>query len=267
MPIPIFWRLILSHIGILLLSGAACFYSIVQLGALSGTARSALDTSQRMIAYQESLTEAFLSEVRYGGKYLISHTEARHDQLLQFKRDFINYLEVLKRLWRSETTSLSEIERLHLQYHELFDREVAYVRGNQNYAQSRYQQERNKIVESTLSEIDLLKVQLRTRLKNELESIEQGARTARKIAVTTTLIVLILGSVISLMVSRSMDDAVTRSAPLIGDPRSDTQSIVRSSFAERVQRLILRRACHLTAFTETLIAVRSRRSVNSKKVH
>ena len=61
MTISIFWRLVLSHVGILLLSGAACFYSIMQLGALSGAARSALDTHQQTIAYQEGLTEAFLS--------------------------------------------------------------------------------------------------------------------------------------------------------------------------------------------------------------
>ena len=111
MTISIFWRLVLSHVGILLLSGAASFYSIMQLGALSGAARSALDVHQQMIAYQEGLTEAFLSEVRYGGKYLIGHSEAQHDQLLQFKREFVNYLEVLKRLGQSESSSLSAIER------------------------------------------------------------------------------------------------------------------------------------------------------------
>jgi CHASE3 domain sensor protein len=207
MRIPVFWRLILSHLGILLLSGAACLYSIVQLGSLSESARAALDGNHRMIAYEEVLADTFLSEVRYSGKYLITHTESRYDQLRQFKKDFIDYLELLKRLGQSESISpsLSEIERLHAQYHELFDREVEYIRAGQIYAQSRFQQERDKIVERTLNELDLLKAQLRTKLQQKIASIEQGARTARRIAIATTLVVLFLGTLLSMKVSRSIE--------------------------------------------------------------
>jgi hypothetical protein len=237
----------------------------MQLGILSGAARSALDTNHRMIAYQEGLTEAFLSEVRYGGKYLISHTEARHDQLLQFKREFVNYLELLKRLGQPESSSLSAIERLHDQYHELFDREVTYIRANQTYAQSRYQQERDKIVESTVGELDLLKTQLRTRLQTKLESIDQAARTARKISIATTLVVLIVGILISLTVSRNMDGSVSQgpTAPA-GVPWIDATSVERTSLAERVWKRLMRQAHHLSALSESFMAARSRRSVRSK---
>jgi CHASE3 domain sensor protein len=242
MTISIFWRLVLSHVGILLLSGAACFYSIMQLGALSGAARSVLDTHQQMIAYQEGLTEAFLSEVRYGGKYLISRSEARYDQLLQFKREFVNYLEILKRLGQPESGSLSTIERLHDQYHELFDREVTYVRANQNYAQSRYQQERDKLVESTTGELDLLKAQLRAGLKNKLENLDQAARTAREIASVTTLLVLILGILISLMVSRTMEASVSEpvAAAVSSASSLDAGSGERPRLTERMQQRLMR---------------------------
>ena len=242
--ISIFWRLVLSHVGILLLSGAACFYSIMQLGALSGAARSALDTHQRMIAYQEGLTEAFLSEVRYGGKYLIDHSNVRYDQLLQFKREFVNYLEILKRFGQPESSSLSTIERLHDQYHELFDREVTYVRANQNYAQSRYQQERDKLVESTLGELDHLKTQLREGLKNKLENLDQAARTAREIASVSTLVVLILGILISLTVSRTMEASVIRPAapPDSSASSLDATSVEHPSLTERVQQWVMRQA-------------------------
>jgi hypothetical protein len=211
MRIPIFWRLVLSHLGILSLSGAACLYSITQLGSVSGSARTALVTSQQMTAYKEALIDTFLSQVRYGGKYLITHTEGRRDQLLQFKKDFVDYLDRLKRLEQSESigASLSHIERLHEQYHELFDREAAYIRANQNYAQTRYQQERDKTVENTLEEFDVLKAQLRASQQERLASIERGARTARRIAIITTLVVLIFGALFSLKVSRSLDASLS----------------------------------------------------------
>ena len=215
MAIPIFWRLILSHTGVLLLSGASCLYSIVQLGSLSGTARSALDTNRLTIGYHEALTDAFLSQIRYGGKYLITHTEGRHEQSRQFKKEFVHYLNMLKDLERSESTraSLARIERSHQQYHELFDRETAYIRANQNYAQTRYQQEREKIVEGTLNELDGLKAQLRTKLQQKLESIDSAARTARRIAIVTSLVVLILGTILALKVSRAIGATGSLPAP------------------------------------------------------
>ena len=204
MSLPIFWRLFFSHLGILLLSGAACMYSIVQLGSLSGTARSALDNNHRIIDYQEALTDAFLSQIRYGGKYLITHVEARHEQMRQFEKDFNKYLELLKSLGQSEqiTRSVSKIARFHQQYHELFDREVEYIRTKQNYAQSRFSQERDKIIESVISELDGLQAHLRAKLQEKLESIESGARASRRIAILTTLVVLILGTLLSLKVSK-----------------------------------------------------------------
>jgi CHASE3 domain sensor protein len=206
MQIPIFWRLILGTLGILLLSIAACLYSIIQLGTLSRTARAALDGDHRMIGYQEALTDAFLSEVRYGGKYIIMHTEDRHEQLRQFKNDFARYLEELKSLTQSEEVAnrLSRVEQLHRQYHELFDREAAYIRAKQAYAQSRYQQERDKVFESALSELERLKALLQKQLQDKLESIDRAAKTAQTVAIITTLIVALLGTLFSLKISKSI---------------------------------------------------------------
>jgi CHASE3 domain sensor protein len=196
----------LGNAAILILSVIACLYSIVQLSTLSGNARAALDGDHRMIGYQEALTDAFLSQVRYGGKYIITHTEDRHEQLHQFKNDFVRYMAELKSLAHSEeiVTSLSRIEQLHRQYHELFDREVEYIRAKHNYAQSRYQQERDKVLESTLSELQHLKMLLQTNLRDKLEGMDQAARTARQIAIVMTLIVMLLGTWFSFRISKSI---------------------------------------------------------------
>jgi hypothetical protein len=203
--IPIFWRLILGNAGILFLSVVACLYSIVQLGALSGTARAALDIDHRMIGYQEALTDSFLSEVRYGGKYIFTHAEDRHEQLGQFKNDFARYLMELKTLTNSEAVanSLSRVEQFHRQYHELFDREVGYIRAKQTYAQSRYQQERDKVFESAMNELERLKILLQTNLHDKLQGIDRAARTARQIAITMMLTVMLLGTWFSFRISKS----------------------------------------------------------------
>jgi CHASE3 domain sensor protein len=232
MSLSIFWRLILSHVGILLLSGAACLYSVVQLDSLSATARSALDADHRMIDYQEALTDAFLSQVRYGGKYLITHGEGRREQMQQFKKDFSDSLAPLKTLGQTEqiTASVTKIERFYGQYHELFDREAEYIRAKQNYAQTRYQQERNKIVETTLDELDRLKAQLRIKLQAKLALMEQRARTARRIAVLTTLVVLVFGAFLSLKVSKDFSTA--------GGEREEIQRAVVSGASKSLNRAL-----------------------------
>jgi CHASE3 domain sensor protein len=188
----------LGSLALLSLSTAACVYSIVQLGALSGRARAALDNDHRMIQFQEALTDAFLSEVRYSGKYIISRKEDRYEQLRQFKNDFARHTGELRLRSRSEkvTAYLSKIEEIHGHYHRLFDQEVAYIRAKQNYAQSRYEQEREKLVESGLNELERLKAELRSGLQGKLEQIDRSARTARTITIATTVLVVLLGFVL-----------------------------------------------------------------------
>jgi hypothetical protein len=192
----ILWRLLLGNGGILLLSVFPCLYAIGQLGTLSGTARAVLDRDHRMVGYQEALTDSFLSELRYGGKYIFTQADDRHQQMVQFKQDFAQYLNQLKSLTNSEqmANALSKIEQFHDQYHQLFDREVAFIRTKQTYAQSRYQQERDKVVESVIDELVRLKALLQTNLQEKLENLDRSARTARRLAIVATLIVTLMGT-------------------------------------------------------------------------
>src|SRR5262247_1223901 len=98
MTLSLFWRLTLGYAAILLLSIGVSIYAVVQLGELSTTARTAFETDYRTIEQQERLTDAFLSEVRYGGKFLLTQSPSSYDQFSQFKNDFLRYLNELKTL-------------------------------------------------------------------------------------------------------------------------------------------------------------------------
>ena len=203
---PIFWRIIIGYSVILLLASSVAAYSIVQLGGLSGTARSALDSENRMMTYQETLTDAFLSEVRYAGRFLLTRADAHHKEFGQFKEDFKRYMgEMTSRATAVEIKArLLRTNELHLRYHELFDQEVRYIKAGQPYAQSRYQHEREKILDSALRELERLRAQLQTNLNNKLESMEQAARAARNIAIAGTLVLIGVGIALSLLISRSI---------------------------------------------------------------
>ncbi len=206
MQISILWRLISGYSLILLLSVGVSSYSIVQLGRLSGTARAALDTDNRLITYQEKLTDTFLSEVRYAGKFIITHTVSLHEQFRQFKNDFIGYIGEIKSLDASPDVKarLSRVEELHLRYQDLFDQEVRYIKAGQPYPESRFQQEKEKILESALEELERLKRQLHNNLNDKLKTMDTAARSARTGAGLATLLLLGLGVVLSLAISKSI---------------------------------------------------------------
>jgi CHASE3 domain sensor protein len=223
--ISILWRLISGYSLIMLLSVGVSSYSIVQLGRLSGTARAALDTDNRLIAYQEKLTDTFLSEVRYAGRFIITHTVSLHDQFRQFKNDFIRYMGEIKSLGASPDVKarLARVEELHLRYQDLFDQEVHYIKAGQPYAESRFQQEKEKILESALRELERLKRHLHNNLNDKLETMDTAARGARTGAGLATLLLLGLGVVLSLAISKS----ITR--PLAALKRITTEEAERDS--------------------------------------
>src|SRR5262245_15886053 len=239
MAIPLFWRLNLGYAAILLLSLGTSVYSIVQLGALSSTARAVIDADSRTIAYQETLTDAFLSEVRYGGKYLITQSPASYDQQRQFENDFIRYLGQLKASGTSDAimTQLARVERLHQGYHELFAKEVHYLKSGQPYAQSRYQQERNKFLDNTLTELARLKGQLQKNVHYKLEHMSGSARAARQIAIVSSLILLVLGTVLSLKMSTDITGPLQELRRQSQQQSADSQSTVRLSRVVEIQEL------------------------------
>jgi CHASE3 domain sensor protein len=206
MRIPVFWRLVLGYLVILIVSLGLSSYTIVQLGRLSDSARTALNTDNRMIADEEKLTDAFLSEVRYAGRFIIGHSDAFYQESLQFKSDFARYMKEIRSQAVSPDikTRLSRINELHLRYHDLFDQEVRYIKVGQPYAESRYQQEKEKVLESALRELERLKGQLHKNLHDKLETMDKAARIARLVAAVATLLLLALGVGLSLVISNSI---------------------------------------------------------------
>jgi CHASE3 domain sensor protein len=206
MAMPIFWRLICGYLVILLISLSISSYSIVQLGELSSSAHSALNRDNRMIGYQEKLTDVFLSEVRYAGKFIITHSQPLHDQLRQFKGDFVRYMDEVKTLAESPDIKarLDRVEEFHVRYHELFDQEVKYIKARQPYAETRYREEKEKVLEKLLGELGNLKAHLQNQLQTKLGSIASAGQTARRIAIATTIALLGFGVALAFVISKSI---------------------------------------------------------------
>jgi CHASE3 domain sensor protein len=235
MALSIFWRIMLGYFTISILSIGLSSYSIVQLGRLSDTARTAQNVDNRMIAYEEKLVDALLSEVRYGKKYIITQANTLHDQSREFNRDFVNYLSGLTDLAESPDIKvrLARVREFHLRYASLFDQEVRYLKTRQTYAESRYREEKEKAVDRILAELEKLKGELQKNVLGKLESIEKAAHLTRRIAFLMTLVFFALSVAVSFVISKSL----TKTMPADATDDHSGRDRVSSRFL-KIQELV-----------------------------
>jgi len=238
--VPIFWRIIFGYSAILILSVGLSLYSIFQLGRLSDTVKTALNVDNRMIASEEKLTDAILSELRYGSKFIITHASTLLDEFRQFKKDSIEYLSELNTLAQSPDTKarLARVREYHLRYHDLFDQEIKFLNARQTYAETRYREEKEKIVERILSELQNLKLELQRNSQRKLEKIEKAARLARTITILITLLFLAIGVALSVAISRSIIKPISAMRRITADDaEGDSDLSLEFSHIPEIQEL------------------------------
>jgi len=188
-------RFVIGYSSMLILMVAVSGYSINQLGQLRDAAHMALRVDQRMIDYSEKLADAFLSEVRYAGQFIVTHAPAHLDQYKQFKADFDRYMVQLKLLAGSsnEAQRLTRAEEYHAQYDHLFKKEVDYIKRMQPYGETRYREEKGRLVDYLLREHEALKSYHQQSLQQRIGDIEAAALESQKIALAATLLLLGMG--------------------------------------------------------------------------
>ena len=188
-------RFVIGYSSMLLLMVAVSGYSIIQLGQLRDAAHMALRVDQRMIDYSEKLADAFLSEVRYAGQFVVTRSPVHLDQYKQFKADFDRYMAQLKSLAGSsdDVQRLTRAEEYHAQYSQLFEREGDYIKRKQPYGETRYREEKERLVDYLLREHEAFKSELQKSLQQRIEHIETAALESQKITLAATLLLVGMG--------------------------------------------------------------------------
>jgi len=204
---------IMGYSSMLFLMVAVSAYSSIQLGKLSDSANLALNVEQRMIDHSEKLADAFLSEVRYAGKFLVTNATVYQDQSKQFKGDFDRYLVQLKSLPgpKEAVQRLARAEEYHVQFNQLFDKEIAYIKQRQPYAETRYREERERLVDYLLRELEAFKNDLHKSLQQRIGNIEQAALKSRRISLSATLLLVGLGAIFAFRLYNEMPRERTNS--------------------------------------------------------
>ena len=188
---------IVGYVSMIVLMVAISGYSSIQLGNLSESANLALNVEQRMIDQSDKLADAFLSEARYTGKFTVTGAAVYQDQSKQFKGDFERYLFQLKSLPgpKEAIQRLARTEEYHVQFNQLFDKEIEYINKKQPYAETRYREERERLVDYLLRELEAFKNGLHKSLQERIGNIERAALKSQRITLSATLLLVGLGAI------------------------------------------------------------------------
>jgi CHASE3 domain sensor protein len=199
-------RFVIGYSSMLVLMVAVSAYSIFQLEKLRDAAHIALRVEQRMIDYSEKLADSFLSEVRYAGKFSVTHTPEQYDQYKQFNLDFDRSMEQLKLLAGAHDVALrlDRVAEFHAQFRQLFAKEVDYIKTNQPYAETRYREDKDRLVDYLLREHEALKTTLQQSLQQRIRFIENAALESQKITLIATILLVGLGTGFASRLGRKM---------------------------------------------------------------
>jgi CHASE3 domain sensor protein len=195
MTIPKIRQFIIGSLVMLNLMVGICGYSIYQLGRLRSAAHIALNIEQRMIQQVARLADSFLSEARYASKFIVTQAPLHYAEYKQFKSDFDRSMERLRALAASDDAlqRLARTQEYHEQYHQLVDKEAEYIKTKQPYAETRYREEKDRLVDYLLREQEALKSDLQTSLQQRIGFIEEASQDSRNITLVATILLVGLG--------------------------------------------------------------------------
>ncbi|MCZ6907897.1 MAG: HAMP domain-containing sensor histidine kinase [Deltaproteobacteria bacterium] len=202
----IFSRLVIGYLTTFILVAAASAYAIVQLYRLTDITRSLQKTDNLIIDYEEKLTDALLSQIRYERKFIITKDNALYDQFRLFVRDFEKFLREARSIAESPQVLnlLIQVNEQHQLYQNLFNDEIKQLKSGQNYTRDRYRQKKEKATDEIIEGLKKIKAQSQHIISDKIERLDVLGTNTRRAAIVLTGTLLILGFLISFFTTRSI---------------------------------------------------------------
>ena len=211
MRLTIFSRLMIGYFAIFSLAILVSAYAILRLHQLNSGTRHILNIDNRILEHQEKLADSILSQLRYEKKYVLTKDTLLHDQFLSAKGDSTKFLSELFLIVDTpeKKDTLSRVKTHYQRFQSLIDKEIAYVRGNQNYSKRWSEQEIEKASDGILEELKKLEVYARRDIQRRMKMLGESSASARKLVITMSAIAVILGVATSFWITRSITKPLT----------------------------------------------------------
>jgi two-component system sensor histidine kinase GlrK len=181
-------------------------YAILRLHQLNAGTRHILNIDNRILDYQEKLADSILSQLRYEKKYVLTKDVLLYEQFLSAEGDFTKFLSELLLIvdTSQKKDSLNKAKTHYQRFQSLIDKEIEFVRGNQNYSKRWYEQETEKASDGILKELKKLEVYSRHDIQQRMKMLGESSASARKLMITMSAIAIVLVIVTSFLNTRNI---------------------------------------------------------------
>lgn len=203
MKLTIFNRLVIGYLAIILLAMAVSIYAIAQLRQLENVFGSILEIDNRLITYEQKLSDILLTLMRYEKKFILMNDEELYDQFLLARNDFENtFHEVIEFAEDDYVRGLLEnVENSFQRYLSLFDIEVEYVRSGQEYSGENYKQEKEAAINQVVDNLKQLRIYSQDNTYQKIKKLSEAEGKASKVAIVLGLASLMTGVIISIFIT------------------------------------------------------------------
>ncbi len=211
MRLTIFSRLILGYLWIVLLVLAVSIYMIFRLVQFESITHSILEVDHRMEDLEKKLTDSLLSQMRYEKKYMVTRDAALYGQFLVARNEFNGYLEEVLKLPDASSSEdlLNKLKAHHQTYQKLIEEEAGYVWINRPYSSSRYREEKDKIFDQMLEELQTLVLYYRQNTLKKIIQLEELGISARQLTMVVVAIALLAVIILSLVITSSITHPIS----------------------------------------------------------
>lgn len=215
-----------GYLVIFILVMAVSVYAILKLHQFNAGTRHILNIDNRILDYEKNLTDSILSQLRYERKFIITKDRALYDQFLSAKEGFNKYLA--EALLIADTLpkkdALGKIKTYYGRYQSLADEEVELIRKNQPYPKKWYEQEKEKVADRILKELENLVIYSRQDIYDRMKMLGEAGSSARKFAITISIMAMVLVIATSFYITRG----ITRPLKML---RMKTKEISKGVFS------------------------------------
>ncbi len=209
MRLTIFSRLMVGYLTMFILVMIVGVYAILILQRLNVGTHHILTVDNRIMDYEEKLTDSILSQMRYERKYVITKDAVLYDQFVSAKEDFNKLLSeaLLIADTPEKRASLNKVKAYHTHFQSSIERQIEEV--HQSRSKRGGGQEIERAADGILEELKKLEILSRHDVQNRMSGLKEAGASASQFAMSISVIALVLVTGISFLITRSITKPLT----------------------------------------------------------
>ncbi len=210
----IFFRLMMGYLLLLTLTMGVSLYSISKLGRVRDVTHSVILEDNVLLDLHKSLAAALKAEREHEKNFITLHDQTFYDGFLLAWRDFDKNLAKARALARSPELPavIDRIGSLHVGYQTLFDDEAALRRTGTPYVASRYRMMKTEAENAMTDALQTMHAMVQTSIIGKVTRLNEAVVQAGNVTMAVTATSLVLGIIISILITRSITVPLDRMA-------------------------------------------------------